>query len=74
MARRQGWERRNPEKDKAHDKAARIPLPETCELCGKRQDLLHRHHPDYSKPLLVEFLCPACHALTHKEMRAGFSR
>jgi hypothetical protein len=46
----------------------RIPLPETCGRCGESGRRIHRHHPDYAKPLVVQFLCPRCHSLTHREM------
>jgi hypothetical protein len=62
------WAARNPEKRKAHFAAQRIPRPETCQRCGEPSKL-HRHHPDYSKPKVVEFLCPACHSRLHKEVR-----
>jgi hypothetical protein len=63
------WRAKNPEKVRAQQIAKRhIPAPDTCQRCGA-QGLIHRHHPDYSRPLLVEFLCPACHALTHRELR-----
>ncbi len=69
-ARKRAWDQRNPEKVKAQWVAqANIPLPETCERCGKSGDL-HRHHPDYTKPLLVMILCPLCHKAAHKEMMA----
>jgi hypothetical protein len=69
VARGKAWNERNPEKQRAQRIAQeRISRPEACQRCGK-QGLIHRHHPDYSKPLLVECLCPACHKLAHKEMR-----
>lgn len=30
----------------------------------------HAHHPDYSKPLEVIWLCPQCHCDEHKRLRA----
>lgn len=35
-----------------------------CEKCGATGKL-HRHHPDYSKPLDVVVLCRACHQAEH---------
>jgi hypothetical protein len=52
----------NPEKIKAQAQARyRIVIPEgqLCEECGKHP-AKHRHHPDYSKPLEVKFLCASC--------------
>ena len=62
------WRERNLEKRKAHAIARRIALPEACQQCGA-SGKLHRHHPDYSKPKLVEFLCPSCHGRVHRETR-----
>lgn len=64
------WRERNPEKRAAHvivgnalrcGKLQRQP----CEGCGGEN--VHAHHDDYSKPLEVRWLCPACHAQHHKE-------
>lgn len=41
-----------------------------CEACGAT-GALHRHHPDYSKPLEVKILCPACHTKEHAKGRVG---
>lgn len=35
-----------------------------CRLCGKKQS--QAHHPDYNKPLDVEWLCLDCHWQIHK--------
>jgi hypothetical protein len=64
-ARIQEWREKNPEKIAAHHLAAyHIPLPDICERCAA-QGRIHRHHPDYSQPLLVMFLCPRCHRQEH---------
>lgn len=38
--------------------------PDHCEDCG-RESLIQAHHPDYSKPLDVEWLCSGCHGRRH---------
>jgi len=43
-------------------KAARLP----CLLCGEKAEA---HHPDYSLPLAVVWLCDAHHKQVHKEQR-----
>jgi len=42
--------------------------PEKCTRCGIRT-IPHAHHEDYSKKLEVMWLCRACHALRHREIR-----
>jgi hypothetical protein len=68
-ARNRAWNQRNREKRRAHTLAKAIPRPDTCQRCGEPHGRIHRHHEDYSQPLKVEFLCPACHALAHKALR-----
>lgn len=67
------WDRNNPEKRKAYGvlkyavKIGAIEKPEACERCGKKARL-HAHHPDYSKPLAVDWLCQWCHVQEHKNV------
>jgi hypothetical protein len=53
-----------PEKVKAHHIARVIPLKESCEICGSK-DNLEKHHWNYNKPLLVNTLCVVCHKIQH---------
>jgi len=57
----------HPEKIKVRRTAQdRINLNgKTCEDCGTTINL-HRHHPDYNKPLEVKILCGACHGVEHR--------
>lgn len=41
-----------------------LSRPSRCENCGERRRL-NAHHPDYSKPLEVKFLCHRCHGDEH---------
>lgn len=68
------WRKRNPEAARAQAEAhkamkagyiATVPLCQTCGL-DKR---LEKHHPDYSRPLLVVWLCKRCHAIADKLRR-----
>jgi ribosomal protein S27AE len=43
----------------------RIVRPNECEACDA-SGLVHAHHPDYSKPLEVRWLCPRCHSAEHR--------
>lgn len=38
--------------------------PRPCENCGAPQ--AEKHHDDYSKPLVVRWLCRCCHVAQHK--------
>ena len=38
----------------------RLTRPEVCLVCG-RQGRIEAHHPDYSQPLVVAWLCRLCH-------------
>jgi hypothetical protein len=42
----------------------KITVPDRCERC-KLEKSLQAHHPDYSKPLDVQWLCVPCHNLVH---------
>jgi hypothetical protein len=60
----QGRRHANPSKHAARRRAQRAIKVVKCERCGVLADAvrLERHHPDITKPLEVEVLCPACHA------------
>ena len=51
-------------------RAGTLARPGRCERCGARppRRLLHAHHPDYSKPLDVVWLCSTCHGREHWKM------
>lgn len=57
---------RYPERDKARKLAWRARLagklapPAVCSVCGGSHPL-EMHHPDYSQPLEVVWVCRACH-------------
>lgn len=44
-----------------------------CEKCGSTarakdgRSLVHAHHDDYSKPLIVRWMCQRCHYRHHEE-------
>jgi hypothetical protein len=44
--------------------AGKIIKPEKCERC-KTDGYVEGHHPDYSKPLEVVWLCRPCHRKVH---------
>lgn len=45
-------------------KDGRLVRPSSCAHCGSTGPI-QGHHPDYSKPLEVIWLCQPCHALEH---------
>ena len=63
-----------PEKCKAHRTVAhaiiagRLSKGTVCEQCGSSQHI-ESHHPDYSAPLRVVWLCRPCHRCVHLGQR-----
>jgi hypothetical protein len=54
-----------------------IVRPTTCAECGVSYEgslvkLIQGHHEDYSKPLLVDWLCRKCHAKRHPRKKLRF--
>ena len=45
----------------------KVYKPNICQDCGK-ETKLYAHHPDYSQPLLVEWLCSECHGKRHRKV------
>lgn len=71
--RNRSWNKRNPEKRSAHRAVWRaldagLLTRKPCEGCGSTK--VHAHHPDYSKPLFVRWLCPKCHNQIHRRAAA----
>jgi len=70
--RRQRWRLRYPEKKRAQRQVAdaiesgKLVRPSACESCGV-QTKPQGHHPDYSKPLDVRWLCKPCHAIADRQ-------
>jgi hypothetical protein len=50
--------------------ASRQLSSKPCAVCGERE--AHAHHPDYSQPLRVIFLCPIHHGKLHGLLRRRF--
>ena len=63
---------KHPEKLKACNAANRALaagclLREPCEMCDDPRSVMH--HPDYTKPLQVKWLCRKCHRQVHTILR-----
>jgi hypothetical protein len=56
------WRKKNKEKVKCQVYARKIIMPKKilCQECNKRLAKI-KHHEDYSKPLVVKFVCYSCH-------------
>lgn len=67
------WRERNPDKRRAHVivgnavRSGRL-VRQPCSVCGSSSGV-DAHHPDYSKPLDVVWLCETHHAEQHKKPR-----
>ena len=65
------YTRLNPEKKKARSivemgiNSGRLIRPSVCSNCFN-EGRIDAHHPDYSKPLEVIWLCRSCHIKLHK--------
>lgn len=42
-----------------------LTRPNVCSVCGA-QTVIEAHHPDYSQPLQVTWLCNPCHTEVHR--------
>lgn len=64
------WNARNQHKRKAHStlnravKNGHIKRPKLCQMCSKAGRIIG-HHPDYSRPLAVLWVCYSCHSKIH---------
>ena len=72
------WQQANPEKHRAHVAVMNAIrhgkiVSQPCVVCGDKKS--EGHHPDYSKPLEVVWLCRKHHMMLHRGMdlakRAG---
>lgn len=64
------WRAANPERYQAHQLVSQairsgIMKQEPCEVCGNER--VHAHHDDYSRPLMVRWLCPLHHRAHHSK-------
>jgi len=67
------WWHNNQEKVNAERMAQyyfEVPPNQVCEVCGINSATV-RHHPNYSNPLHIQFLCAHCHRKkeTHEEVK-----
>ena len=68
------WRENNPEKRRAHAAVAlalrteTLTKPKICSRCGI-SGRIEGHHPDYTQPLSVIWLCPQCHIRLHSGVK-----
>lgn len=68
------WREKNRKKERVenlfrwHLGRGHAKKPNKCEKCGE-ETKIEAHHPDYSKVMLVVWLCRTCHKLAHKRER-----
>lgn len=67
---RKKWRQRHPLAAAAHEKLRRAVRRgelerKPCTQCSGTQSI-HGHHPDYSRPLEVVWLCQRCHTEIHR--------
>lgn len=66
------WAVRNPDKTNCHKllhhavRNGSLTKADACQACGTSEGRIHGHHPDYTKPLEVMWLCAACHSRQHR--------
>lgn len=67
--RERGWDERREARYQLHLALRRgeIARPGECERC-KTPGPVEGHHPDYAKPLEVEWLCTLCHGKEHRHV------
>ena len=59
------YRERNLTKKYAENQALKkVNLGSKCTICGSTENL-HRHHPNYSKPLEILTVCSRCHQRIH---------
>jgi hypothetical protein len=46
-------------------RSGKLRPPRACSMCA-RVAHLEMHHPDYSRPLFVQWLCRPCHGITRR--------
>ena len=66
------YRKKNPEKHRAHQLVRNainrgdLVRPSVCESCDQN-GYIEGHHDDYSQPLVVRWLCAACHKQHHAQ-------
>lgn len=49
--------------------SGKLIRPDRCEHCKTNKKRIEGHHPDYSQPLKVIWLCNPCHRAEHERIR-----
>lgn len=68
------WRAKNAEKNSAHRLVAwalkwgKLKKPNKCSTCSKSGTVV-AHHEDYTKPLVVKWVCDSCHVKRHHQIK-----
>ena len=54
-------------------KDGKVKKPKVCSRCKTNPSRIEGHHPDYSKPLMVLWLCSPCNNIVQKEERIAIA-
>ena len=46
-------------------KTGKLDRPDTCQICGNKDNMIQAHHDDYKKKLNVIWICKTCHMRFH---------
>jgi hypothetical protein len=71
---------RTPEKCRAREllrnalRRKELTKPDSCMICTSTQFEIEAHHPDYSKPLEVIWVCRPCHGIVHRKIKSDRER
>jgi hypothetical protein len=67
------YRKRHPDRYRAHNKVnnatrnSKLERITVCSRCGMETKNIQGHHPDYTRPLYIEWLCPECHGKEHRK-------
>lgn len=70
ISKRPPWRSRVYNKAHYAKKVGLLIPPSSCERCPSDGHPLQMHHPDYSKPLTIVWVCQQCHTIENQKKKA----